>query len=32
MPNIQFLFPFGTKMEGTRPYGFVGEGKGAVML
>ena len=27
-----FLFPFGTKMKGTGTYGFLGEGKGAVML
>ena len=29
---VQFLFPFVTKIEGTKPYGFVGEEKGAVML
>ena len=30
--NKQFLFIFGIKMEGKRPYGFVEERKGAVML
>ena len=29
---VQFLFPFGTKLEGTRLYSIVGDGKGAVML
>ena len=30
--SVQFLFPFGTKIEGMSPYDFVGKGKEAVML